>query len=198
MWRGNGKHAIYDSAEIVINIEDVNEAPMFSADSYSAELAETAAIGSAVIADGSAPSDDADDDIGLSSFPITIVGGARPFYSCWRGLWCPLSFTLSIRIPKKADTDNEFIPLVVSDADTDADAGNEFIPLVASDADAGDVLTYSIIAGNDAGLFGIDSATGALHLAGTLDYETATSHTHHHSGGGQRGPHRHRNGHHQR
>ena len=172
----DGKHAIYDSAEIVINIEDVNEAPMFSADSYSAELAETAAIGSAVIADGSAPSDDADDDIGLSSFPITIVGGARPFTLVGEVYGVTVIYTIHSD-SQEADTDNEFIPLVVSDADTDADAGNEFIPLVASDADAGDVLTYSIIAGNDAGLFGIDSATGALHLAGTLDYETATSHT---------------------
>ena len=172
----DGKHAIYDSAEIVINIEDVNEAPMFSADSYSAELAETAAIGSAVIADGSAPSDDADDDIGLSSFPITIVGGARPFTLVGEVYGVTVIYTIHSD-SQEADTDNEFIPLVVSDADTDADAGNEFIPLVASDADAGDVLTYSIIAGNDAGLFGIDSATGALHLASTLDYETATSHT---------------------
>ena len=42
----------------------------------------------------------------------------------------------------------------------------------------GDSITYSITAGNDAGIFSIHSASGAISIAAgkSLDYETATSH----------------------
>src|SRR5262245_27467329 len=50
--------------------------------------------------------------------------------------------------------------------------------VTASDPDPGDVLTYAITAGNAAGLFAINPASGAISLASgkTLDYETATQH----------------------
>ena len=50
----------------------------------------------------------------------------------------------------------------------------------ASDADANDTLTYSIISGNSNKLFAIEDhngTSGRITLKGTLDYETATSHT---------------------
>ena len=50
----------------------------------------------------------------------------------------------------------------------------------ASDADANDTLTYSIISGNSNDLFAIEDhngTSGRITLKGTLDYETATSHT---------------------
>jgi hypothetical protein len=40
-----------------------------------------------------------------------------------------------------------------------------------------DSLIYSISSGNDAGKFTIDSSTGAITLAASLDYETTTSYT---------------------
>ena len=40
-----------------------------------------------------------------------------------------------------------------------------------------DTVTYSISSGNDAGKFAINSTTGAITTAATLDYETATSYT---------------------
>ena len=40
-----------------------------------------------------------------------------------------------------------------------------------------DNLTYSIVSGNDAGKFAINSSTGAITTAATLDYETTTSYT---------------------
>ena len=42
----------------------------------------------------------------------------------------------------------------------------------ATDPEDGD-LTYAITAGNEAGAFALDASTGALTVAGTLDYETA-------------------------
>ena len=45
-----------------------------------------------------------------------------------------------------------------------------------SDPD-GDPLTYSISAGNSAGLFAIGSSSGAITVAGALDYETTQSYT---------------------
>ena len=50
------------------------------------------------------------------------------------------------------------------------------ITALATDADAGDTVSYALT--NDAGgLFTIDSTTGVVTTAGSLDYETATSHT---------------------
>jgi len=51
--------------------------------------------------------------------------------------------------------------------------------LTASDPDAGDSLTYSIIAGNDQGLFSIDSSTGKITVNnGTdLDFEVDPTYT---------------------
>ena len=43
--------------------------------------------------------------------------------------------------------------------------------------DDGDPLTYSISAGNSAGLFAIDSSSGVITTAGSLDYETTQSYT---------------------
>lgn len=48
---------------------------------------------------------------------------------------------------------------------------------LAVDPDAGDVVAYSIIAGNTGGAFAIDGATGAITVAAALDYETITAYT---------------------
>ena len=49
--------------------------------------------------------------------------------------------------------------------------------VVATDIDgAGETLTYSITAGNDDGLFAIDSLTGAISVAGSLNFETQPVH----------------------
>ncbi len=48
--------------------------------------------------------------------------------------------------------------------------------VVAGD-DNGDLVTYSISAGNDAGLFTINANTGVISLIGALDFETASAYT---------------------
>ena len=49
--------------------------------------------------------------------------------------------------------------------------------LTATDADEDAILSYSIIAGNEEGLFRIDTAFGVIGLVGKLDYETTTSYS---------------------
>ncbi|MDE2904085.1 MAG: cadherin domain-containing protein, partial [Chloroflexota bacterium] len=56
---------------------------------------------------------------------------------------------------------------VAEDAATDAAVGS----VSATDPEDGD-LTYAITAGNEADAFALDSSSGALTVAGTLDYET--------------------------
>ena len=79
---------------------------------------------------------------------------------------------------------NEFGISPTSDSDATANQVSESatvgstvgIMASASDADGTDTVSYSL--DNDAGgLFTIDSATGVVTLAGSLDYETATSHS---------------------
>lgn len=47
----------------------------------------------------------------------------------------------------------------------------------ATDPDIGDTLTYSIESGNTGNAFAIDSSTGAITIAGTLDYETTSGYS---------------------
>ncbi|MBK1827208.1 cadherin domain-containing protein [Haloferula rosea] len=46
--------------------------------------------------------------------------------------------------------------------------------VTASDPDVGDSLTYAITGGNTGGAFAIDSASGAITVAGSIDHETTT------------------------
>ena len=59
----------------------------------------------------------------------------------------------------------------------DVSSGTSVATASASDVDAGTTLTYSISSGNDAGHFAINSSTGAITTADSLDYETTTSYT---------------------
>ena len=58
-----------------------------------------------------------------------------------------------------------------------ATAGDVVGSVAATDSDAGDELSYTITAGNEAGKFAMGSADGQVTVAGVLDYETAASYT---------------------
>ena len=58
-----------------------------------------------------------------------------------------------------------------------ATAGDVVGSVAATDSDAGDELSYTITAGNEAGKFAIGSANGQVTVAGALDYETTASYT---------------------
>ncbi|MCC6503924.1 MAG: tandem-95 repeat protein [Aquimonas sp.] len=53
--------------------------------------------------------------------------------------------------------------------------GTSVTTVVASDVDAGQTLSYAITAGNAAGKFAINAATGEITVAGALDFETLNS-----------------------
>ena len=57
-----------------------------------------------------------------------------------------------------------------------ATSGTAVGTATGSDPD-GDTLTYSISAGNTSNVFAIDSSSGAITVAATLDYETTQSYT---------------------
>ncbi len=59
----------------------------------------------------------------------------------------------------------------------DASTGDAVGSVSATDADAGDTVTYSITAGNADGKFAVNGSTGAITVAGALDYETTASYT---------------------
>ncbi len=59
----------------------------------------------------------------------------------------------------------------------DASVGTTVGAVSAEDPNEGDTVTYSIRAGNDAGKFAIDVNTGRITVAGTLEYDTASSYT---------------------
>ena len=71
--------------------------------------------------------------------------------------------------PAFGTADYEFS--VAEDAATGAAVGT----VSATDPEDGD-LTYAIAAGNEAGAFALDSSSGALTVAATLDYETTDEH----------------------
>ena len=58
----------------------------------------------------------------------------------------------------------------------DAPVGSTVGAVSATDPE-GDTVTYSIASGNEAGRFAIDGSSGRITLAGTLDHDTASSHT---------------------
>ena len=129
----------------------VNQAPEFSLESYTATLAEDAAIGSAVVATHT---------ISKMSIPITFYG---------------VDFTFSLDgetitpiVHNDGETETE------TEAEAEAEEVTTPIATTATDVD-GDDLTYSIIGGD--GFFAIDADSGEITLTGALDYETATSHT---------------------
>ena len=82
----------------------------------------------------------------------------------------------SVTSPQSSEIAANSTPTISASTFTVAENATEVGTKTGSDAD-GDTLGYTITAGNDAGLFAINSSTGAITVAKSLDYETATSHS---------------------
>ena len=178
-----------DMADIVVNVLNVNEyEPVFRRDVYNVEVAEDAATDTALIRVAATDRDAGDTlryaitsgnddrlfDIDAVSGQITLIG-ALDYETA-------TSHTLGVLV---TDSANRLDTAEVIVTVADVDEGNVFfnrdiylfpdIPetattgyaiggVSATDVD-GDALVYSIFAGNDAGLFSIDAASGVVTIA---------------------------------
>ncbi len=190
-----------DTAEVIITVANANdESPMFGAAIYNAIIAENAVRGTVLVQIDASDADANDtltyaitsgNDDGLFSInadsrQITLIG-ALDYETA-------TSYTLGVQVTDGAgNTDTAEVIVTVADVHENAPIfgmdiyeteiaesaarGTVLVQIDASDADIGDTLNYAITSGNDDGLFSINTDSGQITLIGTLDYETATSHT---------------------
>ena len=182
---------------VTVQVTDVDEKPEFASDSYAFTLAENADGSAAdVVAVGSVSATDPDagstvrysivsgNDAGLFAIDaetgsITYVGTGEDFEAG------DADFTLTVRasdgslsteasvmvsvtnvneVPEFASDSYAFTLAENADGSDDAMAVGR---VSATDPDAGSTVRYSIVSGNDAGLFAIDAETGAIAYVGT-------------------------------
>jgi len=185
---------LIDTAGVTVNLSDENESP--NANDASLSLAENSPNGTAV-GTVSASDPDVGDTLTYSitggniggAFAIdTGTGDITVANSAALDFETAPTFNLTIQVEDATsltDTANVTINLTgVNENPTASDAsfgilehspnGTSVGTVPATDPDAGDTLTYSIIGGNSAGVFAIDSATGEISVADNtaLDFET--------------------------
>ena len=183
------------TAAVTVTVTDVDEAPGFGTADYAFSVAEDAAVGTAL---GTVSATDPED--GTLTYAITAgneagafaidagtgaltVAGALDYETAAE---YNLTVTASDAAGHTATAD---VALTVTDVAyapgfgatsyawsvaEDAAVGAAVGTVSATDPEGGTV-TYALTAGNDAGAFAIDAGTGALTVAGALDYETTTS-----------------------
>jgi len=192
----SGVPVLSDTATVTVTVNDINDAPV--ADDIAASVDENSVSAAAVV---TVPASDQDAD--TLTFAITAgntgsafainpatgaitVAGALDFETL-------ASYTLTVSVtddgvPVLSDTATVSITVNnVNDAPTATDAsgsiaenstiGTAVTTVLASDADAGQTLSYAITDGNVAAAFAINSTTGAISVAGALDFETLSSYT---------------------
>ena len=180
---------------VTVSVTDVNEAPEFASDSYAFTLAENADGSEAAVAVGavSAADPDADNtvrysivsgnDAGLFAIDdetgaITYVGSGEDF-EAGNG-----DFTLTVQASDGTLSTRTTVTVEVADVNEapefasdsyaftfpeNADGSDHAIPIgrvSATDPDAESTLRYSIVSGNDAGLFAINASTGTVTYVG--------------------------------
>jgi gliding motility-associated-like protein len=182
------------TATITVNLQNVNEAP--SVQGATVELAENAANGTAVYTVAASDADAADMlsysitggntggafTINATTGAITVADATRLDYESLQ------QYNLTVEVTDKAGLKaTAAITVNLKDINEAPVAQNADIHInentanatrvhkvVATDPDAGDVLNYSITAGNEQAAFRIDAATGEIFVAdaGKLNYES--------------------------
>ena len=194
--------ALYGNTASVFLTITGDAAPVFSPASYSLSVAENSPAGTAV---GTASATDADGDpiaysilegneagyfaISGASAAITVAEGANLDYET------TISYSLTIQADDDILTSTatveiaitnvvENTPPVFDPASYSFSVGENSpaetaIGTVQATDPQGEVLVFSIVSGNSAGYFAINSSTGAITVAGgaQLDYETDASYT---------------------
>ena len=183
------------TAAVTLTVTNVDEAPGFGAADYAFSVAEDAATGAAV---GTVSATDPED--GTLTYAIT-AGNETGAFAIDAGTGAltvagPLDYetadeyhltvTASDAAGQTATADIEItvtdvaFPPVFAAASyawavaEDAAVGAALGTVSATDPEGG-AVRYKITAGNDAGALAIDAASGALTVAGALDYETTPS-----------------------
>ncbi|XP_038055904.1 protocadherin Fat 4-like [Patiria miniata] len=130
---------------------------------------------------------DVDQDSGWIKVKLNLQADVGSYYDIIveaedQGRPSPLSVQVNVQLLVTGDNDNtpsfDQSTYLVSVYE-DLSVGSEVTVITASDADAGmnGKLVYSIVSGNEAGLFAIEEETGSVTVAKALDYEDLTSHT---------------------
>ena len=189
-----------DTATVAITVADENdEIPTFGLASYTTSLAENTALNSNVI-QVTATDDDANDTVrysitGDNAVLFSIDADGQIALKDTLDYETTKSYTLTVQATDRADdtgnTGTAIVTINVTDVNDndpifgeisyeatlaeDAATNSDVVSAPAIDADKDNTLTYTITAGNGAGLFSIDG-DGNITLIGALDYETATSH----------------------
>ncbi|MDE0196098.1 MAG: cadherin domain-containing protein, partial [bacterium] len=179
-----------------VTVTDVDEAPAFGTAEYEFSVAEDAAVDAAVGSVSATDPEDGDLTYAITegnegdAFAIDAGTGALTvaatldyettdeYHLTVTASDAGHTATVDVAI---AVTDVAFPPVfaeasyafsVAEDA-----AGGAALGTVSATDPEGGTVTYAITAGNDAGGFAIDAGTGALAVAGVLDYETTSSYS---------------------
>ena len=193
---GNGGTA---TASVVITVTKVNESPTFDTASYAFSIPEDTATGGSV---GAVSASDPDEGQSVA-YSITAGNDAGRF-SINAGTGevavasaldheAASSYTLTVQASDgNGGMDTATVVITVTKVNNppvfgsgtyaftvseSATAGDVVGSVAATDSDAGDELSYTITAGNEAGKFAIVSADGQVTVAGALDHATAASYT---------------------
>ena len=187
--------SLSDTATVSVSVTDVNETPSFGAEEYTLTIAEDAATGAAVGTVAAAdPDEDAltysitagndDGKFRIDSRGSLLVAGALDFETT-------SSYALTVQAADLDGlSDTAAVAVTVTDVNEapsfgaatytftvseDAAISTAVGTVSAIDPDDGDTLTYSITDGNGDGKFAINSSSGEIAIAASLDYETTTS-----------------------
>ena len=193
----DGDPAMSASADVTIAVTDANDDPMFARDAYAFNLSENEDGSTTAVSLGMVSATDPDDDtleysisggnddglfaIDSATGEISYVGTGEDYRSSVSGP----SHTLTIEVSDGTSSDEASVAITILNANDapefgassytfdlaeNEDGSTTAIDLgmvSATDSDEGDAVEYSITAGNDDGLFAIDSASGAITYVGS-------------------------------
>lgn len=189
--------ALSSTATITVNITDINEAPVPNSPSFT--LAENSATGTVV---GSISATDVDAGQTLS-FAITSgnTSGAFAINAATGQITVAGSldaevislYSLVVTVTDNGSpalSANTNISVVITDVNEsptvtaasfslaeNTASGSHVGYVAASDPDIGQSLVYSIVSGNTGGAFAIDSVTGQITVAGSLNHEATPAYS---------------------
>ena len=187
-------------AEVTINVTDVNEAPVITAQTAPFSIEENAAAGTAVGTVAATDQDEGDDDLTFAitngntneAFQIDNMGAITVKTPAALDFETTPTFTLTVQVSDDenlsstaditvnlTDVAGNEAPIITAQTFSvteNAASGTAVGTVSATDAE-GDNLTFAILSGNTSNAFAISAGTGELEVAGTIDYETTPTYT---------------------